>query len=503
MIKRHKIDTTFETNILRCFVCNTEFIKQIKDIYKPDFLDVNYSNIIVSWCLEYYNKYEKAPNSDIQDMFDKWAEKNYKAEDTKVVQGILDKLLTHEYTPENVDYFVNETIDYFKKKSAVKVAEQVKLLAEDNQIEKAEQLITAFQKVEKVKATGIDPFLNPDATKEAFTDTAKPLFKLKGALGELLNPELTRASFVCFMAQSKGGKSWWLQELAMEAHKQQLNVAMFLLGDMSRPQFIRRQHIYLAKKSDKEKFCKQILIPVLDCKHNQDNSCTKQERVCDFGILREKERCTFYEVPNYSPCTYCYDEEIYGFHGATWFRNRPECQPLTEQEGQQNIDRYVKRYKPKHFKVESYPRRSMTVQKCEQVLEKWEQEIGGKFDVVVFDYLELCDAKGKTVEREIQNEIAGSLNGLAKKKDYLIITATQAKGEAYEKDSLSLSSYSEDKRKYDHVTCMLALQQTKEEKEQGIMRVSKLLAREDAVDGHQVKVGYSLAIGRPHLFSYD
>ena len=99
----------------------------------------------------------------------------------------------------------------------------------------------------------------------------------------------------------------------------------------------------------------------------------------------------------------------------------------------------------------------MTVQKCELVIEKWEQEIGEKFDVVIFDYLELMDAKGRTVEREIQNEIAGSLNALAKKKDYLIITATQAKGEAFEKDSLTLNSYSEDKRKYDHVTCMLSL----------------------------------------------
>ena len=139
----------------------------------------------------------------------------------------------------------------------------------------------------------------------------------------------------------------------MEAHKQQLNVAVLLLGDMSRAQFIRRQHIYLAKKSDKEKYCKNILIPVLDCKHNQDNSCTKHERTCDFGIIKEKERCKFDEVPSYNPCTYCFDEDIYGFNGATWFRNRPECQPLTEQEGQQNIDKYVKRVKPKHFRVES------------------------------------------------------------------------------------------------------------------------------------------------------
>ena len=50
---------------------------------------------------------------------------------------------------------------------------------------------------------------------------------------------------------------------------------------------------------------------------------------------------------------------------------------------------------------------------------------------------------------------------------------------------------------------MLSLQQTKEEREQGIMRIGKLLAREDAIDGHHVKVGTCLAIGRPHLFSYD
>lgn len=85
----------------------------------------------------------------------------------------------------------------------------------------------------------------------------------------------------------------------------------------------------------------------------------------------------------------------------------------------------------------------------------------------------------------------------------MIVTATWSDAASYDKNTLSLSNFSEDKRKYGHVTAMYGLNMNEEEKRIGIMRFNELVIREGAFERmNQVRVLQCLAIGRPLLDSF-
>jgi len=86
-----------------------------------------------------------------------------------------------------------------------------------------------------------------------------------------------------------------------------------------------------------------------------------------------------------------------------------------------------------------------------------------------------------------------------------VISATQADAESYKKGRLTLSNFSEDKRKLSHVTAQYGLNQdpSGREKALGIMRINEIVVREGAFSSdHEVYVLQDLAAGRPFLESY-
>jgi len=111
--------------------------------------------------------------------------------------------------------------------------------------------------------------------------------------------------------------------------------------------------------------------------------------------------------------------------------------------------------------------------------------------------------------RHQQNEIWKALRGLSQERrkgiQPLIITATQADANSYDRDLLRLKNFSEDKRKYSHVTAMYGLNQDPHgrEKKIGIMRINELVLREGAFDDNRVVyILQNLKRGQPYLGSY-
>jgi hypothetical protein len=86
-----------------------------------------------------------------------------------------------------------------------------------------------------------------------------------------------------------------------------------------------------------------------------------------------------------------------------------------------------------------------------------------------------------------------------------VVTATQADAKSYDQDRLKLANFSEDKRKYAHVTAMYGLNQDKDDREKkiGIMRINEIVIREGEFSAtNEVYVLQNLRRGQPHLGSY-
>jgi len=310
-----------------------------------------------------------------------------------------------------------------------------------------------------------------------------------------------------------------LLEIAMRAITKKASVAFFQAGDMTESQQLKRICVYLAKKSDKIKYCQQLYIPVKDCLLSQLDLCDKDDRESDVGplehlhkpddknIWKARKRINFQELftayqkePDYSPCYNC---RKWKEHGAVWLKPRPPVAPLRASEAKKALSKFFQKYK-RSFKLSSHVSGTLSVKGIRGILSIWEQQDGFVPDVVLVDYADLLTDE-TTDFRHRQNEIWKGLRGLAQERHCLVVTVTQTDADSYGRDTLRLKNFSEDKRKYAHSTAFYGLNQDSKGKEKklGLMRINELVIREgDFSPNNQVYVMQSLQIGRPFLGSF-
>jgi len=496
-----------ERKILLGLIWSTEFAKKIRDYFQTSLLESQESRLVASWCWNYFNQYSKVPGKELLLRFEQEKEKLGKLEES--VQLLIESLLEEEFDIE-VDFLVEFAKEYFAKRRLEKHIERVEKFLGKSEVEKAEEEVLQYRKFEVKERSDIDLFVPGkkvmEKVREAFTKEREVLVKYSGALGKFWNASFTREAFVALMGAEKRGKTYMLMDIAMKAMQGNRNVVFFQAGDMSEHQMIRRIGIYLAHKSDRRRYCGELYIPVLDCVYNQLNDCDENVRECHFGVLEDEKDINNYEKlveayesnPDYQPCSNC-DK----LKGCVWFKKREPVEPLTWREAYKKFKDFSKKHKSR-FKLCTYPNSTLTVREIERLLREWEREDGFRPDVIVIDYVDIMRPERRYDQfRHQQNELWMRLRALSQEWKCLVVTATQCASSGYDKELLRLSDFSEDKRKYAHVTAMYGLNQTVEEKKLGLMRINALVLRDEECNPNEtVKVLQRLQIGRPVLESY-
>ena len=138
------------------------------------------------------------------------------------------------------------------------------------------------------------------------------------------------------------------------------------------------------------------------------------------------------------------------------------------------------------------------------MLDSWEVFEGFIPDVIVIDYADnLAPENTREEYRHQQNRTWKMLRGLSPERHCLVVTATQANTASYDQTTLTMKNFTEDKRKYAHVTGMFGLNQSTEEKRAGLMRLNSLVMREDEFYAEdEVNVAQAIWKGAPLLFSF-
>jgi hypothetical protein len=179
---------------------------------------------------------------------------------------------------------------------------------------------------------------------------------------------------------------------------------------------------------------------------------------------------------------------------------------LTAKKAKEELSRFFHKYR-RRFKLATYPAGTLTVSEMKKCLNSWEKYDGFVPDVIVVDYADILSADDGRVNeyRHRQDHIWKNLRALSQERHALLVTATQADAESYKKGRLSLSNFSEDKRKLSHVTAQYGLNQDPQgrEKKLGIMRINEIVVREGEFStDNEVYVLQDLAAGRPFLESF-
>lgn len=512
-----------ERKILIAAIVSTEFLHQIENIWNNKFFALPASRRIATWVWQYYKKYNQAPGRAIEQIFYEKIKTERIPEDIaeEIEQDILPSL-SEEYEAEgvNVTYLVDETIKYFNERSLTLHTEKILALLKKGDITDADAEACNYKPLQTSTAMDLnmsDPVVL-ERVEKAFTTEVEPLIEYSFALGSLWNDQLVRGAFVALLAPEKRGKTWMLLELAMRACKQKRSVAFFQAGDMNEAQLLRRICIMTSSKSNLKRYCAETYEPEMDCVRNQCDTCNKEERECHFGPFKGKTpeqvrgKITYKELveayksnPDYKPCRACDDYKTKPI-GSPWLRHVPETTPLTADEAKAAINDFFVRYK-RQFRLSTHPNDTLSISQINAILDVWEKRDGFVPDVIVIDYADLLVAEGYRDDfRQQQNKVWKGLRSLSQTRgNPLVITATQADAASYEKNSLRMKNFSEDKRKLAHVTGTYGLNQDVDDREKmiGLMRINVIVQREgEFYHSNEVTILQNIKRGKPHIGSY-
>lgn len=228
--------------------------------------------------------------------------------------------------------------------------------------------------------------------------------------------------------------TFWLQEMGWQAMMQGCNVAWFACGDMSRDQMLMRMA------------CRAARTPIDDAPYRYPKAIEPS------GGAKET---------------------------TADLEDRTPLGPLTYKEAKAKLDKLGAKYGKDRIKLAAYPNDTVTVPQLDAHLKRWEANYGWTADVVVIDYADiLAPINGQADTRDQINATWKRLRALSQSRHCLVVTATQVKASGYKKELLDKSDFADDKRKFAHVTGMVAINQKGEEKDHQIQRLNWTVLRE-------------------------
>lgn len=493
--------TLIERRMLVGMIISTDFMAKIIPILKTEYIQSSSAKLLMDWVLEYYRKYGKAPGQDIEPIFYKKAKKLNK-ETVQDLEEVMEDLSSeYEETELNFDALSDDVQEYLNTRSLQIYLENLQILLDKGEIEKARDYQAQYQPiiVGDTDTTDFTKKETVEVVKSAMTKARTPLFTLPKQLGTFINHQLIPGGFIAFLAPEKRGKSWILMNLITEALRQDVDCALFQAGDMTTEQQVRRFIIRLAKKSDQEVYCSEHYQPIRDCVHNQRDTCDKQVRECSFGpfstlsakqireeVTKQQLIEALKEYPDYKPCWNCSQYQT-SQYGAVWLEKVSAVHPITETEAVKTFEKFFQKQK-RNLRISTHPSGTLTISKVLNLLQKWDKEEGFRPRFIAFDYIDIMAADKAMEFRHQENEKWKGLRRISQLPwEPLVGTVTQADADSYGRNMLSLKNFSEDKRKYAHVTAFYGLNQDPEgrEKALGIMRLNELLIREGEPNEHR------------------
>ena len=470
---------------------------------------------LAKWCVKYYKKYKQAPKDKIEIIF---AEK-LTGSDSDTIADISEILnsLSDEYEKDSEfsQADIDRIVTYCRKRKIEEAIEQLQNLAENNRFDDAEKVITDFRvkvddddsQILKVTKANSYPF---EKWQECYTSNSENVIHYPKALGEFWNDQLVRGGFVALLAPEKRGKSFLMLDMAMRGVATGSTVVFFQAGDMTEAQQMARVGTYITHSSTRKKNRGEILVPCVDCWQSQKGDCEVSEIINENSlqlpydspklVKYEDLESGVYDNPSYTPCNDCLKAI-----NVPYLKKLPSIPPLTEKGVSKAFTEWQKKVKG-DFYLCTYSNDSLTIHEINARLDELKQEEGVSPDVVIIDYADILapEPNSKNIDfRNQQNQIWKKMRALSQDRKCLVVTATQAAKSSYGKETLELTDFSEDKRKFAHVTAMYSMNQTMEEKKIGILRLSELVVRDDNFNADkQVKIMQCLSRGRPVIGSY-
>ena len=481
------------------------------------------SRIVFDWAINFYDKYNVAPKSTLRNLFEDES-KEMSKELSDDIEDILIGI-SKQYSNEdfNHEYEFEQTRKYVDERHLEVNLKETQALLDLGRTEEAQEMKIGFQPIDWNDGDReFDAFKDVALMDQAINATVVPLLNLKAGLGQLVNKEITRDSYVAFIAAEKSGKSWLLMHIFMRAIDAGLNIVWFGAGDMTKTQMTQRFLQMSAQQPIDKEDCGERLIPKLDCVYNQTGQCNHtcgESIFIEDGETGEVERLVYEDLEDdYTPCTACVDDsklsERIGkqFKGAIWYEPKvfgrefcDEMVGLNVEEAQKAIHKMFRRAKKSQYRKYDYATGTLSVNEMDKIMKEEQKKTGFKPDIVVVDYSDILDKEPSVSgdnERAIYDARYRASRRFAQEWNCAFVTASQGNSVSYKKLALTRGSFNGDKRILSHSTAVFGINKSPVDNEVGCARVNKILARNTAPTESQAVLLQDFASGQPVLDSY-
>lgn len=448
-----------QRTILAAMVMNPVVLSTIASRWsKPPFASKECC-LIANWCIEHFQKYNKAPKSGIKAYYAEWQEHQFDKSTSSLIHDLL-MFISDEASKRGkvqTDHVIDLAKEHFTSTQLNKLQQTIESSIAAGKLEKAETAIANYTKVELGNSVGVDLFEDEDAIKSTFEKETKDslIHFRQPVLRRFFHNELEREGFVAFVGPQKSGKTFNLINVAWSALLSRCRVAFFGIGDQSERQV-------------KERFL------VRACRHPSRSKAGSWPFTIKVPIGLTKARK---QQPSAQPE---FEERTY---------DKPLDAKIALARCKQIKDSDVKS-KECYFKLACYPNLSISILGLNSVLEIWERK-GWSPDVIVIDYPDnLLPVNKNDPRRDQINMTWQYMRAMAQDRRCLQVVGTQVKATGFNKRWLDRTDFAEDNRKLSHVTGMVGINVTREEKELGVSRLNWIVKREGEYNVHS---GPSLA----------
>ena len=449
MLNREKIDISMERKVLSNLIMSTQLLAACRNVGSPSLFESTMGKAVAQWVWDFYDACGVAPGTAIGDVY---AQRIHELQDADrtMVHAFLSRA-SDEWLPSNLGYAEKMAVRYFQTRAMVLLRDQLDRDIAADDIDGGYRHVADFTRPEVVKSSAVDIFRDAVKIREAFTSQGESLFSFPSYLGRVIG-SIILEDFIAFVAPPKRGKTWWLMAMAMIAALQGLCV-LFVSLEMPEPQMLRRFWQMLTGTS---RYGEDAPWPVFI----EDGNGFK---------IEDKVKPT----------------------------DRVELADGAIEKMQKSLRRTARGGR---LELMSFPTYSLSVAGLRNELKKLEVYSNFVPMLICVDYADIMDHGRGESERDRLNRTWAGLRGLAMERKCVIATASQSNRETVDgaKDA-SEKNLAEDIRKLAHVTKLVTINQTEEEKERGIYRIGCKTQREGQPVFDQVVCTNCLTIGRPWL----
>ncbi len=500
--RKKPIDARNERLICTGMIISDRFIREVQPLLLAAKFQADFAKIISDWCLEYYQKYQKAPNKDIEEIFLK-NKSTLDEEKAKLIEDFLTSI-SEEYEKTetfNEGYYLDIAEEYFRLTSLKSLHMELGRALTGGRLEEGESLVKKYQRPERIQSKGVDPLRDIEFISDAVKvteDNPDVLITLPGALGQATGP-LERGFSIAFQAESGVGKTWWLWFLARMGVFKGLN-GVFMSLEMKEKKMARRIWQDLTGSPTLNK---DVRIPIFDCFLNQTNSCSLSKRTCRECLVDRNgdlpEPGT--ESKRYIPCSECRDNWDDSMLTTWWKREeRDLLDPAIAVHQYEKFKRTGMLQKAGKFHLVEFPTNTLTVDMMRAYINNLEYYDDFILDFLITDYADKFKLSIPSKIFESLNIIWDAHKAIAQEKHCLSITASQSNTERTGA-KVGKSSWAGSIEKRRGIDLGIALNQKREDQEKGLLYLEIDKMRHEESVFSEVAVLQSLAIGRPYIDS--